>query len=200
MKTILLDLTTAEEELWKGISKGHKSVTKKFIDETSCEYIVQDNQNLDLSKFSELVLKIEDFIEPHLKYLYVLYQGGHVEICNLIYKNSIVGSALFLKHGQVVQYHEAERFTDNNLPVHHLIIWKSIQKYKKQSYKLMDLGVFSYESQLNYMSSEKTKAIGVFKRGFGGKITPFIMGEKYFNPDYFEKEYLCRIASYRETI
>jgi len=64
----------------------------------------------------------------------------------------------------------------------------------------MDLGVFSYHSHLNYILSNKASAIAMFKRGFGGKVLPFLLGEKYFDRTYFEVEYQQRIFRYSETI
>ena len=196
----LLDLRLSEEELWKNLSKGHRSILKKFINISKCKHLDRDNLPLKFDKFSEIVSTIANFPESELKYLYALYQEGHVEICHLFYQDEIIGSAVFLKYGSAVQFHAAERFTDKDIPVHHLLLWGSAKKFKRESYKLMDFGVSSYYSQLNYIASEKTRTIAVFKQGFGCNVLPFVMGERYFNRGYFEKEYNNRISKYKETI
>ena len=118
----------------------------------------------------------------------------------MIYQNDIVGSAFFLKYGNAVQYHAAQRWTDKNIPVHHLIIWEATKKFRHEGYELMDLGVFSHHPQLNYIISEKSKAVTVFKKGFGGRVVPFVMGERYFDSNCFAQEYSHRISRYKETI
>lgn len=200
LKMILFDLELKENEAWKNLSKGHRSILKKFLDISRCEYLNYENAKLELQEFSAIMLTIEDFTEPYLRYLFELYKQGNAEICHLIFESKVAGSAFFLKYHNTVQYHEAERFTKEDIPVHHLIVWKSMEKFRQEKYRFMNFGVFSYKSQLNYAVSEKAAAISVFKRGFGGKVLPFVLGEKYFNRSYFELEYNDRISKYKETM
>ncbi|MBP7088048.1 MAG: hypothetical protein KBB01_01975 [Candidatus Omnitrophica bacterium] len=197
---LLLDLKLSEEEHWKNLSKGHRSILKKFKDSTTCEYLNYKNNPLNFEQFSAMMLKIEKFQPNHLHYLHELFKEGNLEISNLVFKQNIVGSAVFLKYGATVQYHEAERFTNENIPVHHLIVWDTVKKYQKERYLFMDLGVFSYNSCLNYTVSEKSRLVAIFKRGFGAKVLPFIIGEKYFDSGYFDWEYQQRISAYKKEI
>jgi len=197
---LLLDLRLNEDEHWKNLSKGHRSILKKFKDSTECKYLNYKNRPLNFEQFSEMMLKIEKFQHDHLQYLYELFKEENLEISNLIFKRDTIGSAVFLKYGPNIQYHEAERFTDENIPVHHLIVWDAIKKYQKEGYSSMDLGVFSYNSQLNYIVSEKSRLVAIFKRGFGAKVLPFVIGEKYFNNSYFDWEYKKRISAYKKEI
>jgi hypothetical protein len=190
----------SEAECWKKLSKGHRSILKKYRDIGNSEYINRDNSFLDSGRFSEAMLAITNPSESRLQYLYALYQEGHIDICNLIYHGDVIGSAVFLKYGNAVQYCGAKRFTDKEIPVHHLILWEAIAKYREEHYQFMDLGVFSYHSQLNYIASEKANSVAVFKRGFGGRVVPFVIGEKYFDRTYFEREYSDRVSRYGETI
>lgn len=200
LKMVLLDLKLSEQVCWKNLSKGHRSILKKYLEGSRCEFLDQENARLPFDSFAKIMLTIESFTEPHLNYLYMLYQDGNAEICHAYYQDKLVGSAVFLKDHNTVQYHEAERFVSEDVPVHHLIVWNAINKYRQDNYEFMDMGVFSYHSQLNYITSKKTEHVAIFKRGFGGDILPFMLGEKYFDPDFFEIEFQQRIARYKEMI
>ncbi len=197
---ILWDLTKTEEESWQDLSKGHRSILKKYLNISDCHYINFFEAALDFKQFAEMMLTIGEFSKSYLKYFYALFQQNHLEIVHLIYHEKIVGMAVFLKYHNTVQYYAASRFTEEAIPVHHLLVWKAHQKYRDEGFQYMDLGVFSYHAHLNYLPSNKAKGVSMFKRGFGGKVLPFLLGEKYFNRTYFEVEYQQRIAKYGETI
>ncbi len=200
LKMLAIDLRKSMEDLWKDLSKGHRSLLKKAIGTGNCEFINAGNRNAGFEEFSGSILPVTKVGDKQLKYLFDLFNEKALEICNYKRDGLLCGSAIFLKYKNTVQYFAAERMTEDDSPVHHLIIWECINKYKREGYDFFDLGVFSYSSQLNYLTTDKTHAIGVFKRGFGGEVHPFYLGEKYFSRDCFEKEYLSRISRYKETI
>lgn len=200
LKMMLLDLKLNEQDSLKKLSKGHRSILKKYCEGSRFEYLNWKNAPLSFDQFAQCMLTIEQFTEPHLEYLYTLYQHENAEICHAYYQEKLVGSAVFLKCHDVVQYHEAQRFIAEDIPVHHLIVWNAIHKYREDNYEFMDMGVFSYHSQLNYILSSKTDRVAVFKRGFGSEILPFMLGEAYFDRPFFEAEFQQRIMKYKETI
>jgi hypothetical protein len=196
----LIDLTTGETECWENLSKGHRSILKKFIGSAGCRYVNHGNSPLRFDSFCKAASAITRFSEDNLSYLYALYREGHMDFSNLTYEGETIASALFLKYGGTVQYYAAERFSEGDIPAHHLLLWEAMKRYRREGYKIMDLGVFSYSPQLNYIPSEKAGTISVFKRGFASRVAPFLIGEKYYNRAYFEEEYGARISNYKETI
>ena len=202
LKSILIDLQNPIELLWSKLSKGHRSDLRKYIDSDCYNIEIFNHKNIDKKQFDlkELLLSIESFSEDHLEYLSNLFILGLAEVINLCESGKVKASALMLVDKDTVQYHEAKKFTDVQLPLHHILLWKAFIHYKSNNKKIIDLGVFSYSSTLFYINDEKKNDIAIFKRGFGGDIYPFYAGEKYFSTDYFYKIMEERIECYERTI
>jgi hypothetical protein len=199
-KIILLDLNIDIKDQWSMLSKGHRSEIKKHIDTVTLKYKSSKNMSKTFKDFKLSIKPIIELPDRKESFLFELYK---IDLVDFIYVNqgdNILGGGIFLKYGGISQYLHSKRFLKNDLPIHHLLLWLTIKKYKEQNQKILDLGVFSYNTHQRYILTDKKKNIALFKRGFGGDIKAFPIGEKYFSKDYFKDELSIRKSNYIEKI
>lgn len=86
------------------------------------------------------------------------------------------------------------------MPIAHFILWESIRWLHNSSIKRFEIGWQFYGSEFHYHTSPKEHQISKFKRGFGGEQVSQIVGEKYYDPATFEKEYMKKFENYKGQI
>lgn len=86
------------------------------------------------------------------------------------------------------------------MPIAHFLLWESINWLHNNGIRVFEIGWQFYGSEFHYHTSPKEYQISKFKRGFGGDQVSQIIGEKYYDPIFFEKEYLKKIENYRNYI
>lgn len=172
--SLVIDLEKSEEELFKGLSKGHKSDIKKSLksnisvnelSDTSefgffCRIFEKMNQKRGLvSEGGDLCT----FLESAARFFKTEEMGT-----TLIVKESsgkVVGGIMLVFQGQTVRYFKGASDPDyRHLPILHLAIWEGIKRSKLQGFKRFDLWGFNHfadpDSQVFYINR--------FKKGFGG--------------------------------
>jgi len=88
----------------------------------------------------------------------------------------------------------------SNLPIGHVLTWKTIEWLKEHGFQYYELGWQQYFPQPYDFPSKKEIEISFFKRGFGGLTIPLFRGEKYYNADFYFRVNLSRIHSYAEYL
>ena len=200
-KMLLLNLTKSIDDQWANLSKGHRSIIKKYVQDFELESISKNNSILNYESFCLRIREIvDDLKDNEFLFLFDLYKIGLIDFLYIKQNSEVSGGGVFLNYGNKVEYFASKRFIDNKLPIHHLLIWLSIEKYTNMGFKLMNLGIFSYSSHLNYILSDKKKNISLFKRGFGVDIKSYPIIEKFFNKEFFSKELNKNEMNFKETI
>jgi hypothetical protein len=78
--------------------------------------------------------------------------------------------------------------------------WQAIKFMKAQGYNSSEIGLQQFGPTLFDFPDKKELDISYFKKGFGGFLAPFFIGEKYYDRDYFLAEYNDRLKKYTESI
>lgn len=88
----------------------------------------------------------------------------------------------------------------HDLPIGHVLTWKTIEWLKEHNYRYYHIGWQQYSSLPYDIPSKKEVEISFFKRGFGGFTIPLFRGEKYYSKDYYLKINQERINRYADEI
>ena len=190
-----IDLRKDINILNKSISKGHKAILK------SNNYLLKyqgSEEKLNYKSFFNLIRQVRDNQE-YIKYLYEFYKNNQLEIVNVYEGKEKIAFAIFTKVNKTVEYFSSKNiYKDKN--VHHSLILDAINKYKKDGFSFLNLGVISYGSQLHYVPSKKHLNISIFKRGFKGENYPLQIYEKYFSKKVFQEQQNIRIKNFSNLI
>ena len=169
-----INLKNNIEEVYKQISKGHKSEIKKQINK---KYYFKDcdDELLSFDNFKDLIndhIDLDQYSSP----LYEIYKKKKIIIAYEAENNLFVGIHALIN--STAEY-LLDNFRSNN---HHSFIFESI-KFFKNNKKLdyLNLGNIGnlYNIDLNF--SKKKENIATFKKGFGGeKYLLSIFEKRYF--------------------
>lgn len=85
-------------------------------------------------------------------------------------------------------------------PVTHFLQWAAVQYMKSESYEYYELGWQFFAPSLFHPVIEKDLAISRFKRGFGGFTVILPRGEKYYDPELFQKTFSNNINIYAQML
>lgn len=174
--SLLIDLQKTEDELFKNLSKGHKSDIKKsaklfmqvmeVCNEEDFESLLnifekmnsKRGLNIDHVGFTSLLKNTRDFFLSNNtgKILAVKDASGKV-----------LGGMMLAFQGDTVRYFKGASDPDQrNLPVLHLAIWESIKIARSLGFHFFDLWGY------NHFAKEKDQVffINRFKKGFGGQF------------------------------
>ncbi len=72
----------------------------------------------------------------------------------------------------------------NDLPIGHLLQWRTTQWLKTHSIRHFEIGAQFYGPQTHAVVSDKERNISYFKRGFGGLTVPYWRAEKFYDENY----------------
>jgi hypothetical protein len=189
LDNLRLDISLDSEALWRNLTKGHRSDIKKHL---SDDLKLREFELSDKESFVKKIAQIEEFEPDHQSYLYELAKNNQCSVLELYSGEQALGGALFLQDKSLVQYHEAQKYDEGPLPVHHLLLWKSIEHFKQLGYQSIDFGVFSFSSRWNFPINNKKRAISTFKRGFAPDVFAFHSGEKFYCGDTLTQELNAR--------
>lgn len=192
--TSILDIQFSEKELWNGLRKSYRSLInngKKYFD-----IVIMDHSNANDEMFEEhkkLHYKAAGRITRPVEtwsLQYDLLTKDNGILIGLKENGKFVAFSYFAHSHSKAYYGSSsdDPDYDGNIPLEHIIIWTSIEYYKKRDFKLLELGHQSFGSQLFGQPSKKDINISFFKRGFGGDVFTLYRGIKYYNRDFMQEE------------
>lgn len=178
--TIIVNLNCNKEELYKNISKGHKSAIKKseklgmivspindkseFIDLSNLYYEMRLSRKLTADRVS-----IENKFEFLQKYLKDENNGKAFKVIDNAKK--VIGGVVNIRQGKNMRYYlgaSNPKFRD--LPISHLAIWQSIIYSKTVGLDYYDLWGYTLQG---YGADQQLLNINTFKKGFGGEVVKY---------------------------
>ena len=117
------------------------------------------------------------------------------------YKGVAVSFSYFFIYKNNSYYGSAVTLNDApDLPIAHLLQWKSILYMKERGIKFYEIGWQVFWENFSDFSSPKEVNISKFKRGFGGDTYPLYMSEKYYNKDLFLKVWKERVERVHKNL
>lgn len=87
-----------------------------------------------------------------------------------------------------------------HLPVSHFLQWNIIKWLKRSGFRYYEIGLQHSGNTLSLYPSEKDLNLSLFKRGLGGNMVPFYIGEKFYDKEYFLQVYEERIKRYGDGL
>lgn len=198
-QTQIIDLTAPEEELWRGLRKGHRSDVKRAA--ASAEVRFWDRTTITAEKFAqyrELHIKDAGRVTRSMRSFDLMHEwitSGNGLLVEAAIGGRPIAFALLVLFGRGAYYGSGCKDPDEALPSSHLIQWESLRRLKARGYTHYDIGVQHFGSQLHHVPSDKEIGISSFKRGFGGKTMPVVTAERFYSPLIFGQQWKRRLES-----
>lgn len=128
-------------------------------------------------------------------------QSGYAILVETILDFKSVGFSYIFTYKNKAYYGSACSDPDYpQLPIAHVLTWKTIEWLKEHGFEYYELGWQSYGNQFYDFPSAKEISISKFKRGFRGFTIPLYRGEKYYSRDYFLEVNQERINKYAQEL
>ena len=205
--TQILDITPAPDQLKSDLRKGHKYDINRAS--RMLDAYIYDAKSIDRATF-DLYCKLHHtdagrVTRPQITFdmLYDWIKMGYAILVGVTLKgkDQFVGFSYHSVYKQGAVYGSACSDPDcGKMPIAHFILWESIRWLHNNGIRFFEIGWQFYGSEFHYRTSRKEYQISKFKRGFGGKQMPQIVGEKFYDPDFFEKEYMKKIKKYKAHV
>jgi hypothetical protein len=205
--TQVLDITPSIEELKTNTRKGHKydiNRTSRILDVDVFDKntITREAYNL----YCELHHKDAGRVtRPQITFdlMFNWINGGKAILvgAKLKEKKDYAGFAYLFIYKNGAYYGSACSNPDlNEIPIAHFILWESMKWLKRINIRYFELGWQFYGPTFHNNVSEKDFSISKFKRGFGGEQLPQLIAEKYYDSEYFKRDYMLKIENYVEYL
>lgn len=207
LNTQILDVSPDPEHLRSDVRKGHKYDINRAS--KMLEVHIFDAKSIDRATFDlycDLHHKDAGIItRPQITFdiMFDWITKGYAILvgARLKGKDQFVGFSYHIIYKSGAYYASACNDPDSGeMPIAHFILWESIRWLHNNGMRFFEIGWQFYGPELHYHTTNKEYQISKFKRGFGGEQMSQIVGEKYYDPDFFEKEYMKRMANYKEYI
>lgn len=169
-KTIVVDLKTDEEEIFKNFStekkrairKAEKNKVKVQESEKIEEFIKIKNEKMGVARFL-----LGRFQEKQIKVLYRTFSPKKGSLLAAFSQNKMVADILVLFHDKTAYYWLAGSTKEGNkLGAPSLLTWEALKLAKKKGCVLFD---FEGIEDPRYKSTSSWSGFTRFKKGFGGK-------------------------------
>jgi len=206
-ETQIVDLSLPLDVLKNNVRKGHKydiNRSSKVLDveivygETADFNIFKQYREMhgkDAGKYKRAQITYDKMFEWIKKGQAVLLGAKTKE------SSRFVGFVYFIVYKNGVYYASASKKNDMiDVPVAHFVLWEAVKWAKEKHLKYFEFGWQFYRPSFHYNTSKKELDISIFKRGFGGEPVPQIVSEKYYDAEFFEKEYRTRLENYKSYL
>lgn len=169
-ETVYIDLQQSEQDLWKGIRKGHKSSIKKAL--RFQVKVVRDEDRKYIKQFHKVYIETMRRQQASPSYFFPLsffedtlqLLGQHASLFVGLHDTKVVTAAIILHYGDYVHYHLSGSDVDSlHLCGNHLLIYEVAKWAQQQGVKYFHLGGGLQPNDNLYM----------FKSGFSNKRAPF---------------------------
>lgn len=205
--TQILDITPDLDQLKSDVRKGHKydiNRASRMLDTYIYDAKTVDRATFDL--YCELHYKDAGRVtRPKITFdmMFEWIKMGYAILVGVTLKgkDQFVGFSYHTLYKKGAYYGSACSDPDcGKMPIAHFILWESIRWLRNNGISFFEIGWQFYGSEFHYHTSKKECQISKFKRGFGGKQVPQIVGVKYYDPGFFEKEYMKKMGNYKKYI
>lgn len=205
--TLILDISPNPEQLKSEVRKGHKYDINRAS--RMLEAHVYDAESIERATFDlycELHHKDAGRVtRPQITFdmMFDWIKKGRAILVGARLKGTeqFVGFSYHIVYKNGAYYTSACSDPDySEVPIAHFILWESTRWLHNNGMRFFEIGWQFYGPELHYHTTNKEYQISKFKRGFGGEQMSQIVGEKFYDPDFFEKEYMKKIEKYKEHV
>lgn len=190
-----------EADLWRDVRHGHRYDIRRG--ERMLDVAVIDEGRFDPAVF-------EGYVELHRRAAGRVTRArrtfdlmaewitqGRAALFLASADGGLVGAAYVIHHGNAAFYASAANDPDRpGVPAGHVLQWRILRWLRERGIHRYDLGLQPDGVLLHAGSTEKERAIGRFKRGFGGVTVPLVVLERYYSEAFFRAELGARVDSY----
>ena len=200
LNTQVIDLKQDLKVIHSAMRKGHDYDIDRGLKEIGV--VVFDSDTIDRVVFEECCeLHHKDagrITRPRTTFdmQYDWIVDGDAILVGAYLNNTWIGFSFVNTYKNKAYYFSACSEPSCNLPIAHVLTWKTIEWLKKHDFEYYELGWQQYGALPYDFPSKKETEISFFKRGFGGQIFPLFRGEKYYSADYCLKINQDRINKY----
>lgn len=206
-ETQILELTPSIDELKSSARKGHKYDINRSAKALDSAYVHGENADRNIfDQYCELHRKDAGiYTRPQSTYdaMYEFIRKGNAVLFGAKAKEGgqFIGFSYFIIYKNGIYYASASKRNDLiEVPVAHFLLWEAVKFAKEKGLKYFELGWQFYEPSFQYNTTKKESAISEFKRGFGGEPVPQMISEKYYDAEFFAKEYGERLENYKNYL
>ncbi len=198
LQTQVIDLGLPEDQLWKGLRKGHRADVRSA--EKTLEAQLFDASSVSDRVFSEyrsLHAKAAGRVTRPAETFELMHQWigrGDALLCAASRGGSFVCFALLIVYNSDAYY--ASGASDPEAGARgmaHLVQWRAIRELRARNVRRYEIGWQEQIPLPHHVASAKERSISAFKHGFGGRTVPLYQGEKYYSAA-FQEEVAARRA------
>lgn len=187
--TQVIDLSKPEDQLFREVRNDHKNDIKRAAKIISVAAFDSSNiTNEQFERYRLLHHKAAGRVTRPLSTFEMMHRWIHegfaVLMCATLGGRD-VGFALISTYKDGAYYSSSANDPEcDDLPIGHLLQWRTIQWLKAHQIRHYEMGIQLYSSQTHTIISRKDWNISNFKRGFGGFTVPYWRAEKFYDEDY----------------
>ena len=183
-ETVYIDLQQSEQDLWKGIRKGHKSSIKKAL--RFQVKVVRDEDRKYIKQFHKLYTDTMRRQQASPSYFLPLsffentlaLLRQHASLFVALHNGEAVTAAIILHYGEYVHYHFSGSDVDSfHLCANHLLIYEVAKWAREQGAKFFHLGG----------GLQPDDSLFMFKSGFSSKRALFYTYRRIHDPDCYQR-------------
>jgi Acetyltransferase (GNAT) domain len=181
LTTTIIDLTRPENELLRGMSKGHRHAIRHG--DHIRTRVTATNHDFDIYRrlheqaAGRVTRPVETFAQMRL------WLGlGHGAVVIADIDGQPVGAAYLIVFGRFAYYASAAS-VHRREPIGHAIMWTAVRWLKNLGLRRFELGVQHRGLLPHDVSTPKEQSVALFKRGFGGTEAPLLIRDHDHNED-----------------
>jgi hypothetical protein len=180
---LMIDLRAGPAAVRRQMNKGHRADISRWDKSLQVEFVGKDNPEACAELFNR------SFVVTHPNAVQCyngLIRHGLGEVCLVRREGVVLGGALLSIYRGYVEYLDAFRIVEDEVPVHTVAVWRAIERFAAKGFEQLDLGVVIPASSLHVTSDAKKLSIAKFKRNLGGRIQAFPVFERFFDLKFAE--------------
>ena len=206
LKTQVIDLKKSEDELSVDLRRNHTRNIKKG-NEHDFKLVVYTSENINHEVFLAYKTTHKKAAgrqtRPDYTFdlMYEWITKDRAFLAVVLMKEKQIGFEYYSVYkNRAVGFSAANDPAYEHLPIRHFLEWNAMIWMKKQGIEIYEIGLQQYGPLLYDIPDEKLLTISHFKKGFGGFATELLIGEKFYDREYFLHIYNERIKKYAKAI
>lgn len=205
LNTRLIDLHRSEDDLWKDLRRNHRRNIRKAEKFQVLIYAQKDITKEIFSAYKALHKKAAGRqTRPDITFdlMYDWLERNLAFLAAVKFENKFIGFEYYSVYKNNVYGFSAANDPDyeKDYPIRHLLEWEAILWMKKNNFDFYEIGLQQFGALLHDFPDKKQLDISHFKKGFGGFLVPWFMGEKFYDKEYFLTVYQERIKKYADYL